>query len=515
MRAATGVILILIVLAAVGVVAYKVLLPRLTESEQRATSDARTQVERIRIAGDNYLGYWFISAPEMRKQAARAGLELNYTDDGGAYAERLQKFDSKEYDCIVLPVNSYLQHGMRYRYPGVIVASISESKGADGIVGFADRLPTGKVNDLNDPNLTFVFTGASPSEFLLDLTITGFGLDRMQARGNWVSEVSSSQEVYQRAKDQQGDIFVLWEPDLSKALELPGVRYVWGSDNFAGYIVDVFVFHRDFIKKKQDVVLSFLRTYYRVMGHYRNNQEQMVRDMKKTSGLKEQAIRLMLEKIEWHDLHENATLQFGIAQNVGDQAREGLVDTIIACTDVLLRAKRVDTDPLSGDPYRVINSSLIEELMRTTSAMALPSRGADVTFIPLDQNGWQRLREVGTMRVEPITFQTGRDLLDGAGKAVVDQIALMLKNNYPTFRVVVRGHTGPGADEAANVVLSESRAKVVWQYLKAVHAMEPNRMWAEGVGSSQPPPKKPGESPREYLYRRPRVEFILYEANPL
>ncbi|HIE26627.1 TPA: hypothetical protein EYP66_05010 [Candidatus Poribacteria bacterium] len=290
------------------------------------------------------------------------------------------------------------------------------------------------------------------------------------------------------------------------------MKYIFGSDQFAGYIVDVMVFHRDFVKKKPKVIQKFLRTYYRVMSYYGNQRDLMIKDMGKVSGLKKSVVEKMLDKIDWHSLSENLSLQFGIAKNVGAQVREGLVDTIIACTDVMIQTGRFQTDPLRGDPYKIINSDFMDELSKTTSALGITTVGK-VTFTPMTD--WSRLREIGTMRVEPITFQTGNDMLDYNGKQAVDKIAQMLTHNFPDKRVEIRGHTGPGANEAQNVKLSQRRADAVLQYLKAVYNIDANRARAVGVGSSQPPPKKPGENQRTYRYRMPRVEFILYEANPL
>jgi flagellar motor protein MotB len=56
---------------------------------------------------------------------------------------------------------------------------------------------------------------------------------------------------------------------------------------------------------------------------------------------------------------------------------------------------------------------------------------------------------------------------------------------------------------------------VVVRYLIAVHAIEPDRLHAEGLGASQPLTRKPGESERAYRYRLPRVEFVLLEENAL
>ena len=140
--------------------------------------------------------------------------------------------------------------------------------------------------------------------------------------------------------------------------------------------------------------------------------------------------------------------------------------------------------------------------------------GSPIDFKPLSDEAWKGLRETGTLRVEPISFQPGGERLDDTGKEQVDKIATLLINHYPGYRVAVRGHTDTG-DEEENRKLSLGRAQVVVQYLIAVHAMDPDRLHAEGKGASQPPPRKPGESERAYRYRRPRVEFVLLEENAL
>jgi outer membrane protein OmpA-like peptidoglycan-associated protein len=492
--------------------------PMLFEKKQRSTSDAATSSEVIRIAGDGYLGYWFITSPDMRMQAPRRGLEIDFTDDGGAYAERLKKFADKEYDCIILPVNSYLQHGVDHKFPGVIIAAISESKGADAIVGFGDLMPTGKINDLNDQDIRIVYTSESPSSFLLDLTISDFDLDQLQRKDvPWRNEVSSSEEVYKKAKKalkdrSVGDAFVMWEPEVSKAIEELGMKYIWGSDKFAGYIIDVFVFHRDFVSKQPERVQKFLTTYFRVLDRYASDQERMVKEMSKSTHLKKSAVETMVKKIDWYNLQENCIQQFGIPITVGDPTNDRIFNTIISCVDVMTRAKTFDGSKLR-DPYKIVNSSFLEELAR--SSVKSVGKGASavaVDFAQLDDAEWSTLKEVGTMRIEPITFQSGTNRLDDPGKEVVDRVAQMLVNNYPSYRVAVRGHTGPG-DAEANRQLSLKRSQVVLQRLVAVHNVSTDRLHSEGLGATQPPKRKPSETTRSFRLRMPRVEFVLLEGS--
>lgn len=516
MKKSTMGALLLIFLGAMAVGAYKFLMPLLFERERVNTSDASQPMGTLHIAGDNYLGYWFITSPDMRKSCAREGLEIEFTDDGGAYAQRLQKFSDRDYDAIVLPVNSYLSHGATHDYPGVIVAAICESRGADGIVAFEDRMPTGKINDLNDASLKFVYTSESPSSFLLDLTMADFDLNQLKTRDDWRQEVGGSREVLKALEKGDGDVFVLWEPDLSRALKQPGIRYVWGSDRFSGYIVDVFVFHRDVVKRKPEQVTLFLKHYFRTLRLYGNNRDQLLREMSRSADLKREQVTQITEKIEWYDLYENAATQFGIPTRPGEIANDGMISTIIANTDVLLRMGHFPSDPLKGNPYVITQSSFLEQILQQESAAPMGTQGSSSPeFESLNDEAWDKLREVGVFRVEPITFQSWNNLLTSDGKAVVDRIAQLLKHNYPSYRIVVRGHTAPGGDEQENLKLSLSRAQTVMQYLKAVHNLNPARMHAKGVGSTIPPARKPGESERAYRYRQARVEFIAVEGNTL
>ena len=119
-KRATLAAVLIVLLGGSTVLAAKFLWPYATEKyeayKQAATSDSRVSTT-IRIGGDGYLGYWFITAPDTRREAARRGIAIAFQDDGGAYAARLQKFANREYDAIVLPVNSYLQHGCGPQVP--------------------------------------------------------------------------------------------------------------------------------------------------------------------------------------------------------------------------------------------------------------------------------------------------------------------------------------------------------------------------------------------------------------
>lgn len=502
---------LILALGLISIGVAKVIIEKVNDGKQYEASDARSHLT-IHMGGDGYLGYFFITSPEMKRQLAKRGITLDFTNDGGAYADRLQKFSGGGYESIILPVNSYIEHGAKYKYPGVIVASIAESKGADAIVGFSDKLKTGKIIDLNDASLKIVYTAQSPSSFLLDLTIVDFDLFNLQRSDTWRKEVSGSTEAYKLAKAHDGDVFVMWEPDVSRALrDVPDLKRIWGSDGFSGYIDDVFVFRRDFVDQHHDDLVSFFEAYFTTMREYASDKTKLVQDMKIASGLQQDEIERILKEIDWYDFQGNARRQFGLKTGVGNNSVEGVVNTIIACTNVLVKTGKMPKDPI-GDPYKIINTSVLQALQKR-----LPSdvggSGGQRAFSKLSEQGWASLKELGIMRVEPISFRPGSELLSTDGEGEVDKIAEMLVNNYPDTRVVVRGHTGPGSDAAACVKLSQERAEAVVQRLIAVHGISPTRLRAEGKGFSQPPEHRPDENQRAYMYRMPRVEFDLFQDN--
>jgi len=214
--------------------------------------------DTIRVAGDNYLGYWFITSRELKVRLGQKGYALNWSNDGGNYAERQQKFNEGKYDLMVLPVNSYLFHG-KPNYQGLIVAALSDSKGADNIVGYQDKISGGaqtKINDLNNPALKIGVTADSPSSFLLNTAIARFDLNKLKTKGQWFVEVNSSEDAYKMLEKHQVDAAILWEPNVSQALQIPGVVSVFGSDQIANMIIDVFVASNDVLLKKSEMVSS-------------------------------------------------------------------------------------------------------------------------------------------------------------------------------------------------------------------------------------------------------------------
>lgn len=475
----------------------------------------------ILVAGDDYQGYAVIRSEEMRKQAKQRGLIVSFTPkDKGNYADRLERFAKGEYQAIVLPVSSWLQHGKQYNYPGVIVAAIAKSNGADAILAFP---PVKEVKDLDNGKLKFVYTADSPSSFLLGLTRTDFGMDNLTDKGPWQHEVAGgSEEVYQLAQQHKGDVFVMWEPEVSKALTtIPNMSVVWDSSKFNGYIEDVIVFHKDFVRDHKSDCVNFMEAYFTAMRTYKSskaNHDRLIKEMCDSIGCKPELAETMMQKIDFHDLQDNCTRQFGIS---GEHKADGILNCITACVNVLVRTKELQSDPLN-DPTTIVDKSILQEVHNHMLADIGNADAVQREFRELTADEWKSLKEIGAMRVEPIDFLQGESELDADAQKQVDAFVKLLSVNYTDARVVVKGHTGPSVDgdDTENVKLSQARADAVVNYLMTQHTspdgkttisgLSPNRLRSVGCGSSEPPVRKPGENRLSFNRRKQRVEFVLY-----
>ena len=115
-----------------------------------------------------------------------------------------------------------------------------------------------------------------------------------------VHKVSIYKKAKEATKDRSiGDAFVMWEPDVSRAINKLGMKKLWGSDKFSGYIIDVIVFHRDVVAKNPEYVSTFLKTYFRVLNYYESRPEERTRQLAKISKLDEDEVQNMVDNIEW------------------------------------------------------------------------------------------------------------------------------------------------------------------------------------------------------------------------
>jgi outer membrane protein OmpA-like peptidoglycan-associated protein len=502
----------ILVIGVVAILGYKFALPTIQDAWQRETSDAAATKGKLRIGVDNWVGYFPLCSPEMRRRMRAQGWTVACEDDKADYAARFRRLADGELDLAVATVDAYLLNGAALGFPAAIIMVIDESKGGDAIVARRAKVP-----DLDalkrDANARIAFTPASPSEHLLKSVGTHFDLPQLaRPRRAWRVEAGGSTDALGKLQRGEVEVAVLWEPEVSKALADPELVKLIGTDDTDKLIVDVLLASRRTLQEQPQAIAVLLEQYFQTLRAYDDAPARLRADLASASGADEAQVEAMLGGVRWATLNDNGGLWFGVTPS-GLPEEEGLVRAINGAVAVLTAVGDFDANPLPDqDPYRLTNRQFIADLyLRDRDATRASEQVASSlarAFEPLDDAGWDKLKEVGTLKIEPIGFARGASALDDDARAGLDAIAEKL-SHYPNYRLLIRGHTGTGGDAAANLELSKRRAEAVLEYLGNRYQMDPDRIRALGYGSSRPLARLADESDRAYAYRLPRVEFAL------
>ncbi|MDQ7783722.1 MAG: phosphate ABC transporter substrate-binding/OmpA family protein [Desulfomonilaceae bacterium] len=510
--------LILLVLGIIAIVGAWYLLPYFQDAKQRATSDAGRTKGKITVALDNWIGYFILRSPEMKKLMHRSGWVLATEDDDADYPARMARLKAGEIDFAVATVDSYILNAAGLGFPGTIIMVVDESKGGDAILARKDEAANlDALKGRSDARIAF--TPGSPSHHLAKAAAYHFSVPELLPRDDdYRIETRGSADALNRLLAGTTDVAIMWEPDVSRALAHPGIIKLLGTEDTEKLIVDVLIVHRKYSEKNPGAVKTLLANYFRALKKYQEAPQQLREQVKAETGLTEHAVDSMLKGVKWVNLTQNCEQWFGISPP-GGASEDGLVSAVESAVKVLMNAGDFSRDPLpGGDPYRLTYSRYLEELFLTgvtgfTSPADEQRSGSFVkqekaTFSPLTDEQWNRLTEVGKLKLDPVMFQHGSSDLDMLGKEVLDK-AVQLFAHYPNFRLIVKGHTGTKGDPEENQRLSLERAGAVTRYLSVTHSIDPNRMRAVGLGGTEPLPKKDDELLRSWQYRLPRVELVL------
>jgi len=520
MKKSTLMAIIFVVVAILGVFMYKEAIPFLKSKLQKQTSDAKDLKGDINIALDSWVGYYPIQSSKMKQRLRSEGFKLEVIDDMADYASRMKGLADRKYDFAVATIDSDILNSVPVDFPGIIIMVIDESKGADAMVAHSNVVSsldsfkgdafTGKIG----------YTAFSPSHHLLKMVISDFDLTALKKLSpQQKMETKDSVEAFKLFKDKRVQVAILWEPDVTKAMKLPGVVKIIGSESVNRGIVDVLLVSRDYAVKYPERVDLVLKTYFRVLKFYMDNPEDLRDDISGDLKVSKDEAESMIAGVAWVNLTENAQQWFGIAGE-GQTAEQGLVDSIDSTVSILLSNDDFSQNPLPDkDPYRIINSSFISAIYTEglkTGFAGLEGGTQSATgakqFKPLTDMQWARLKSVGSIKVEPIRFQSGLSDLTVSEKEKLDDAVTRLKR-YPTFRILIAGHTSTSGDPEANTALSQQRAEAVARYLMITYSIDENRIKTVGYGGQKPLPRNPGESDRSLGYRLPRVEIsVLSES---
>lgn len=119
------------------------------------------------------------------------------------------------------------------------------------------------------------------------------------------------------------------------------------------------------------------------------------------------------------------------------------------------------------------------------------------------------IKQGRSIRLNNLFFDTNKYELRPESRSELKRLIALLEQ-YPSMYIVLEGHTDSRGSKAANQVLSENRAKAVYNYLIKEGAIDANRLSSKGYGPDKPSASNEDEAGRQ-LNRR--VEFRITNIN--
>ncbi len=469
----------LMVVAAVAI-AYRVLVHPTLRDRVLAGTDSDSHYRfTIDIALDSFSGYAVLRSETFREELVKKKIRLNLVDDGADYVARVEKLRRGDVQLAVFTVDALLKVSADLEtVPGSMVAIIDETRGADAIVAYKQAVPN--LDALNDPRMRFVLTPDSPSETLARVVMSNFNLARLSE--NPFDPAKDARAVYQRyrqAKPETPQVFVVWQPFVSKILENPNTHVIADSSGFRGYIVDVLVANRDFLLKNEDVVRDVVASYFRAVYHYRDAMPELMLEDAKLTGeaLSKKQAQDLVDGIWWKNTQENFA-HFGLETGRSLQLLEDIIANI---NRVLRNTGAMHKDPTGGRPTSLYFDKILRDLQGTNFHPGLSEetiRDDTIVLPSLSDTAWDKLIPLGTLSVPELVFARGTDRLNDSSAVVLDDLVQSLES-FPRAYVFVRGNADSRGDLEANQALAQRRAEAARRYLIDAGISE-NRVKAVG-----------------------------------
>ena len=513
---------VLLSVAVGGMVIYKVM----DDAALTAATDSANIDHTVNIGVDNWAGYSILCSAEMRRIALDRRVLVKCHDDQANYGSRMSKLKSGDLEMAVATVDGYVLAGVDEDYPASIAFVIDESQGGDVIV--ANRTIAENTDDLKGKTgLRITFTPDSPSQTLVTAWSTHFDVPINDSSKFTVVPANGSSDAAQKLLSGQADVAVLWEPDASRVLENGNVVKLLGSESTKNLIVDVLLVNQRYATNNPEVVKIISDSYFVALEYYKARPDEFNEAIASyTNVIDDDKIETLKQGIKWIDLPHNAIEWLGISHN-NVIARRGLYDAIDSSVRLYMDSGDLTSNPLpGGDPFRLINSTAFADTFERGMAGNLGvlfqalTKVTDTSvtreFKKMSPGRWAKLRDVGSLRLQPITFSRGTAELNPTDQDAFRNLVEMLET-YPHYRIKVVGHTGWSRREsdtvkAANMDLSKARALRAADYLMDKYGIHKNRIYTLGLGSTEPPIREAGESNRSWYAKWPRVELILVEG---
>jgi outer membrane protein OmpA-like peptidoglycan-associated protein len=469
-----------LVIIGIGSIAWKLIfVPRQEAEKQQAKVEQHNQTlsatsaesrysVQVNFGLDGFSGYAPFRSEQFQNELGHKRIKVNLLDDGANYAERLRRLRDGELHIAAFPIDALItaSAGMG-DVPATVVCLVDETRGADAMVAYKTAVPN--IDALNSADMKFVLTPQTPSETLSRVVISHFGLRNLPS--NPFDQAKDAEDVYRRyrnSKPTDKQVFVLWEPYVTKMLENPNTQVLVDSSRFRGYIVDTIVVSRDFLVKNEAIVIDFVESYLRTVYHFsqNGNMAKLVAEDSAKLGqpLNEKQIERLVGGIWWKNTSENFA-HLGVS---GDRPLQHVEDMILNVTNVLKSTGAISVDPTGGRPNLLYYDKVLAKLQSNNFHPGVNAEAIrkDSDNLPaLSEEQWKTLIPVGTLEVPTIVFARSRDAITEQSETTLNELVEKLKS-WPVYYVQISSNVRViGSKTSADLDLEVRRGEAVVSYL--------------------------------------------------
>ena len=184
------------------------------------------------------------------------------------------------------------------------------------------------------------------------------------------------------------------------------------SSSLSGYIVDVLVVQREFLRDSPELAQRVVEGYLRAA--YQNQQRgmaQLIADDAKRSGapIDDEQVQAVINGISWANTVDNY-VYFGLNKQSNSSIRH-IRDSITAISDVLVSTGRLDADPTNGKPETLYYDQILQQLKAANFHPATAANSQQILSGPvalgkeqvrleqaltaINDQQWEQLRPLG------------------------------------------------------------------------------------------------------------------------
>jgi NitT/TauT family transport system substrate-binding protein len=226
--------------------------------------------DRIRILSPTWSGYApvFVAGDLGYFKAAGLDVDLKFDDER---ADVMAAMTRKDIEMEMRTTGEYQGRPRTAETPGVIIGTIDESLGGDGVIAEGSIK---RVADLRGKTVASELN--IPARLLLQLELKKAG---MSLKDLTLKEIATGDTVAVFA-DPSITAVATYEPYLSQAMKTNSARSpveIVSSKSYPGYITDVFIVRQDDLKANPDKYKRFLVAVYKAITYFKTNRTEFIK----------------------------------------------------------------------------------------------------------------------------------------------------------------------------------------------------------------------------------------------